>query len=63
MVGGGVDEMSRKPLRHRLWRCAGCFNRHHQGWAWPSLVWVVFTDVYVRLCAHGLIHDYGWRPF
>jgi hypothetical protein len=27
--------------------------------AWFSLVWVAFTDVYVRLCAMGIWVD--WR--
>ena len=61
LVGGGVDEMSKKPLRFRLWKCATCFNRRHMGWAWPSLVWVAFTDFYIRMCAHGVFHD--WRIF
>jgi hypothetical protein len=28
-------------------------------WAWLSLFWVGFTDLYVRLCAIGVWHD--WR--
>ena len=27
--------------------------------AWMSLVFVAFTDLYVRLVASGAIHDYG----
>jgi hypothetical protein len=26
-------------------------------WAWFSLVWVGFTDVYIRLCAMGIWTD------
>jgi hypothetical protein len=26
-------------------------------WAWMSLVWVAFSDVYVRLCSMGIWHD------
>jgi hypothetical protein len=26
-------------------------------WAWLSLFWVLVTDVYIRLCASGVIHD------
>jgi hypothetical protein len=29
--------------------------------AWFSLFWVGFTDVYVRLCSMGIWTD--WRPF
>jgi hypothetical protein len=30
-------------------------------WAWMSLFWVGFSDLYVRLCAMGIWHD--WRIF
>jgi len=26
-------------------------------WAWLSLFWVAFTDLYVRLCSMGILHD------
>ena len=26
--------------------------------AWASLVWVMATDVYVRLCAAGVVTDF-----
>jgi hypothetical protein len=29
--------------------------------AWMSLVFVAFTDFYVRLVASGTIHDYGFH--
>jgi len=59
IVGGRHDEMSRRKLSHTLWRCATCFNRRHQTWAWCSLVWVAWTDLYVRLCSMGVLSD--WR--
>jgi hypothetical protein len=30
-------------------------------WAWISLFWIGFTDLYIRLCAMGIIKD--WRLF
>ncbi len=27
-------------------------------WAWCSLFWVGFSDVYVRLCSMGIFYDY-----
>jgi hypothetical protein len=30
-------------------------------WAWISLFWVGFTDVYIRLCATGKIHDLSFH--
>jgi hypothetical protein len=59
LVGGGIDLLSGRPLRWQAYRCVGCFNRAHGRWAWASLVWVGFADVYVRLCAMGVWTD--WR--
>ena len=38
----------------------GCsaFNRRHMLFAWVSLFWVSFTDLYVRLCSMGVITDF-----
>jgi hypothetical protein len=33
------------------------FNERHQLWAWLSLFSVGFTDVYIRMCAHGYWKD------
>ena len=59
LVGGRIDRLSQAPFRRNLYQCAGCFNRRHMAWAWMSLVWVGFADLYVRLCAMGAITD--WR--
>ena len=29
-------------------------NGRHMALAWTSLLWVAFTDIYVRLCAMGV---------
>ena len=34
-----------------------CLNRRHMLFAWMSLVWVGFSDIYVRLCAMGVVTD------
>lgn len=59
MVGGFMDRLSGKPVRFTLYRCVSCFNRKHMLWAWMSLFWVAFTDIYVRLCSMGVWSD--WR--
>jgi hypothetical protein len=33
------------------------FNERHMQWAWVSLFWVGFSDLYVRLVAMGIITD------
>jgi len=57
LVGGILDTMSRSPARKKAYDCASCLNRHHPKWAWCSLVWVGFTDIYIRLCSMGTIPD------
>ena len=59
LIGGGTDCLSETPLSQRAYRCASCLNRRHMVWAWCSLFWVGFSDLYVRLCAMGVWQD--WR--
>ena len=48
LVGGGIDQLTRAPARHKAYDCVSCLNRRHMHWAWASLVWVAFSDLYVR---------------
>jgi hypothetical protein len=57
LVGGRLDEMSKKPVRKSCYDCVSTLNRKHMLYAWLSLFWVGFTDVYIRLCAMGIWHD------
>jgi len=57
LVGGGIDRLSGAPLCQKTYRCVSCFNRRHMLWAWLSLFWVAFSDLYVRLCSTGVWHD------
>ena len=43
----------------RAYACVSCLNRRHMLWAWVSLFWVAFADLYVRLCSMGIWTD--WR--
>ena len=61
LIGGFRDQLSRSPSCYQAYRCVSCFNRRHMLWAWLSLFWVGFTDLYVRLCSMGVWHD--WRIF
>jgi hypothetical protein len=61
LVGGFLDEVSRTPACHKSYQCVSCLNRRHMNWAWISLFWVGFSDVYVRLCSMGIWSD--WRIF
>jgi hypothetical protein len=57
LVGGGSDNLNNAPLGRRCYGCVNRFNRRHMLWAWMSLFWVAFSDVYVRLCAAGVWTD------
>jgi len=59
LVGGFMDRLSGAPVRRKVYTCVTCFNRRHMLWAWMSLLWVAFSDIYVRLCATGVWSD--WR--
>jgi hypothetical protein len=61
LVGGYLDRLSEAPVRKQVYSCVSCFNRRHMGWAWPSLFFVAFADLYVRLCSMGIVTD--WRIF
>ena len=63
LVGGFLDAKSKAPTCAKAYNCVSCLNTRHMLWAWISLFWVGFTDVYVRLCAMGRIHDLVFFPF
>jgi hypothetical protein len=58
LIGGFLDEPSKKPACAKSYSCVSCLNKRHMMWAWISLFWVGFTDVYIRLCAMGIWHDF-----
>ena len=61
LIGGGRNRLAETPSRLAAYDCVSCLNRRHMMWAWFSLFWVGFSDVYVRLCSMGVWTD--WRIF
>jgi hypothetical protein len=62
LVGGGTDCFScsrNSDMRYGIWKKVTVLNEHHMLFAWMSLFWVGFTDVYVRLVSMGIIHDFN----
>lgn len=59
LIGGGIDVLSGRKVRSKAYDCVSCLNRGHMKWAWASLFWVGFTDLYVRLCSMGVITDFA----
>jgi len=66
-IGGGLNCFSCSNFsraRHKLWERVSLWNQSHRLWAWSSLIWIVFTDVYIRLVANGHITDPNtWSGF
>src|SRR6266516_2859787 len=48
---------SKHPVRYWMWTQVSKLNTRHMEIAWVSLVWVAFTDLYIRLVASGTISD------
>jgi len=57
LVGGRRDVISDSPACRQAYRCVSCLNRRHMLWAWLSLFWVGFSDLYVRMCSMGVWSD------
>ena len=59
LIGGRKDCMScgKNTIALGSWKQATWFNERHMLFAWLSLVWVMVTDVYVRLLSMGVITD------
>ena len=61
LVGGGVDCFSCEKFggaKFKAWRFASFMNERHMLWAWVSLFWVGFSDIYIRLCSMGIWTDF-----
>ena len=56
LIGGRKDSLG-SDTRASAYRCVTCLNDRHMLWAWCSLFSVALTDLYVRLCARGVITD------
>ncbi|MEW5884332.1 MAG: succinate dehydrogenase [Armatimonadota bacterium] len=60
LIGGRLDCYSCDALsktRYGMWRKATFLNERHALFAWLSLVWVAFTDFYVRSVCAGWFTD------
>jgi hypothetical protein len=60
LIGGRKDCFSCEgmgPIQHGVYQKTSWLNRHHKLFAWCSLVWVGFTDFYVRMVSSGVITD------
>jgi hypothetical protein len=59
LVGGRKDVISSSAVRKSCYDCVSGLNRRHMLWAWISMFYVGFVDLYIRQCAQGIWTD--WR--
>ncbi|HBF23803.1 MAG TPA: succinate dehydrogenase [Planctomycetes bacterium] len=62
LIGGRLNCFSCDAVAqssHGAWSGATKLNRNHMRWAWISLVWVGFTDFYVRMVSMGSWTDFN----
>ena len=58
LCGGGLKQMAKSPVRLWIWtNLTTPLNKHHQLFAWLSLVSIVMTDLYVYLVSSGAFND------
>lgn len=59
LIGGRKDCMScgKNTMQYEAWKRVSWFNARHMQFAWASLLWVMITDVYIRLVSMGTITD------
>ena len=67
LVGGDKDCFScpngKPTTRYKLWKGVSWLNSRHMLWAWLSMIWVVFADIYVRMVSTGKWVDYSTWGF
>ena len=57
IMGGKLKHFSKHPVRYWAWQQISKLNGRHMLLAWVSLIWLVVTDFYIFLLAHGTITD------
>jgi hypothetical protein len=60
LIGGKLNCFSCDGVseaRHGAWSFTTWLNRNHMQWAWASLLWIAFADIYIRLVSMGIVPD------
>ena len=57
LTGGNKDCFTcpngKPTFRYKVWKGVSWLNGRHMMWAWISMIWVAFTDIYIRMVASG----------
>ena len=54
---GSHPACGKATIKYKTWSRASWLNARHMNFAWVSLFWVAFSDIYVRLVSMGIIRD------
>lgn len=61
LMGGRMDCFScpngKEHKGYGIWKQITKLNENHMFWAWVSMIWVGFSDFYVRMVSMGVWHD------
>lgn len=65
LVGGRLDHYTNpcEKISYKTWKVSSCLNARHMLFAWLSLFWVGFSDLYVRLVSMGIWKDFNTWNF
>ncbi len=61
LTGGHEDcftcPQGKEKIRYKIWKTVSKLNSRHMFWAWISMIWVAFTDIYIRTVSKGIWID------
>jgi hypothetical protein len=57
-IGGRLKHFSKHPIRYKTWTIVSRLNHYHPNFAWVSLLWVAFSDFYVRQVSSGAFTNF-----
>ena len=57
LTGGHTDcftcPSGKQKIQYKVWQGVSKLNSRHMFWAWASMIWVAFADIYVRMVSKG----------
>ena len=49
----------KETIQYKIWNNVSKLNSQHMFWAWISMIWVAFTDIYIRMVSKGYWIDFS----
>jgi len=54
-----ICPQGKEKFQYKIWQGVSKLNSRHMFWAWISMIWVAFTDIYVRMISKGYWTDFS----